>query len=270
MSIINSPRKSRLRVARIALIPAVAVGLIGGPVAAAGPATASTSERGCTVDPLKPVKRDHKDNNKVRVDFRIYVDCNGNKKVEIRQLRFEDDRGRNDDFLGKDTFWKSFDPRDDAVTIHSYDRVPNWTAGAPRRSTNSFPSASKAATATIGPIGPAGKRATWPESTSKSSSGPRDLAPRAREPVPWLSLCCRRSWRDAARGGIRLPPAVRGHIDTKRRAAVGHFDAGSRRKVPPDRRASASCERRAACGRNPGGITSPRTGRPPRPPSPGG
>ena len=125
MSIINSPRKSRLRVARIALIPAVAVGLIGGPVAAAGPAVASTTERGCTVDPLKPVKRDHKDSNKVRVDFRIYVDCNGKKKVEIRQLRFEDDRGRNDDFLGKDTFWKSFDPRDDAVTIHSYDRVPN-------------------------------------------------------------------------------------------------------------------------------------------------
>jgi hypothetical protein len=125
MSIINSPRKSRLRVARIALIPAVAVGLIGGPVVAAGPAVASTSERGCTVDPLKPVKRDHKDNSKVRVDFRIYVDCNGNKKVEIRQLRFEDDRGRNDDFLGKDTFWKSFDRRDDAVTIHSYDSVPN-------------------------------------------------------------------------------------------------------------------------------------------------
>ncbi len=125
MSIINSPRKSRLRVARIALIPAVAVGLIGGPVAAAGPATASTSERGCTVDPLKPVKHDHKDSNKVRVDFRIYVDCNGNKKVEIRQLRFEDDRGRNDDFLGKSTFWESFDRRDDAVTIHSYDRVPN-------------------------------------------------------------------------------------------------------------------------------------------------
>ncbi len=125
MSITTSPKKSRSRAARIALIPAVALGLIGGPVAAAGPAVASTSERGCTVDPLKPVKHDNKDRSKVRVDFRIYVDCNGNKKVEIRQLRFEDDRGRNDDFLGKSTFWKSFDRRDDAVTIHSYDRVPN-------------------------------------------------------------------------------------------------------------------------------------------------
>ncbi|MDZ4092004.1 MAG: hypothetical protein U1D68_12470 [Arthrobacter sp.] len=125
MSIINPTSKSRPRAARIALIPALALGLIGGPVAVAGPATASTSERGCTVDPLKPIKLDHKDRDKVRVDFRIYVDCNGNKTVQIRQLRFEDDRGRNDDFLGRSTFRESFDRRDDSVTIHSYDRVPN-------------------------------------------------------------------------------------------------------------------------------------------------
>ena len=59
------------------------------------------------------------------MDFRIYVDCNGNKTVQIRQLRFEDDRGRHDDFLGASVFWESFDRRDDAVRIHSYDRVPN-------------------------------------------------------------------------------------------------------------------------------------------------
>ena len=123
MSITNSPRMTRSRTARIALIPAVALGLIGGPVAAAGPAVASNSVRGCTVDPLRPVKQDNKDRNKFRVDFRIYVDCNGNKKVEIRQLRFEDDHGRNDDFLGKSTFWKSFDRRDDSVRIHSFDSV---------------------------------------------------------------------------------------------------------------------------------------------------
>ena len=63
--------------AKIALIPAVTLGLIGGPVALAGPATAATSERGCTVDPLKPTKQDNRDRGKTRVDFRIYVDCNG-------------------------------------------------------------------------------------------------------------------------------------------------------------------------------------------------
>ena len=119
MSIISSPRKSRPLVAKIALIPAVTLGLIGGPVALAGPATAATSDRGCTVDPLKPTKHDHK------VDFRIYVDCYGNKTVQIRQLRFEDDPGRHDDFLGASLFWKSFDRNDGAVRIHSYDHVPN-------------------------------------------------------------------------------------------------------------------------------------------------
>ena len=130
MSITKSASKTRPRAARIALIPAVALGLIGGPVAAAGPAVASPSERGCTVDPLRPVKQDNKDNkdrgrdrDRIKLDFRIYVNCDGNKTVQIRQLRFEDDRGRHDDLLGWSKFWESFDRRDDAVTIHSYDSV---------------------------------------------------------------------------------------------------------------------------------------------------
>ena len=118
MSIINSPRKSRPLAARIVLVPALALGLIGGSVALAGPATASTTERGCTVDPLKPTQHHHE------VDFRIYVDCDGNKTVEIRQLRFEDDDHGRDDLLGKSTFEESFGPRDDSVTLHSYWDVP--------------------------------------------------------------------------------------------------------------------------------------------------
>ena len=125
MSIINAPKKSRTRAARIALIPAVALGLIGGPVATAGPAAAATSERGCTVNPLKPTKQDNWDRSRTTVDFRIYVNCIGNRTVQIRQLRFEDERGRNDEFLGWSTFWKSFDRRDDAVRIHSFDHVRN-------------------------------------------------------------------------------------------------------------------------------------------------
>ena len=101
------------------LIPAVTLGLIGGPVAVAGPATASTSERGCTVDPRKPTAQDH------RVDFRIRVDCNGNKTVQVRQLRVEADNRGRDDLLGKTTFWESFDRRDDSVTLHGYE----WSRG---------------------------------------------------------------------------------------------------------------------------------------------
>ena len=119
MSTINSPRKSRPLAARIVLVPALALGLIGGPAALAGPAIASTSERGCTVDPLKPTKHNDK------VDFRIRVDCNGNKTVEIRQQRFNDDHRGRDDLLGKTKFWESFDRRDDSVTLHSY----QWSRG---------------------------------------------------------------------------------------------------------------------------------------------
>ena len=119
MSIIKSPSKSRPVGAKIVLIPALALGLIGGPVAAAGPATASTSERGCTVNPLRPTKHNDK------VDFRIRVDCNGNKVVDIRQKRFEDDRRGRDDLLGKTRFWESFDRRDDSVTLHGYE----WSKG---------------------------------------------------------------------------------------------------------------------------------------------
>ena len=118
MSTTISPSKART--ARFALISAVTLGLIGGPVAMAAPADASNYKRGCTVDPLKPTERRH------WVDFRIKVECQDHRTVQIRQLRFEDDRSRrHDDFLGRSTFWESFRRNDDKVTIHSYDRVPD-------------------------------------------------------------------------------------------------------------------------------------------------
>lgn len=119
MSITPSTRKSSPLGARFALISAVSLGLIGGPVALAAPADATTWLRGCSVDPLKPT--DERNN---RADFKIRVDCNGNKTVEIRQRRFEDTWGRwNEEFLGRDTFKRSFDRHDDSITIHSFDRV---------------------------------------------------------------------------------------------------------------------------------------------------
>lgn len=113
-----STTTSHPRAAKFTLVSAVALGLIGGPVALAAPADASTSLRGCTVDPLKPTERNH------WVDFRIEVDCRDHRTVQIKQLRFEEERGRrHDDFLGGSTFWKSFNRHDGDVTIHSYDRV---------------------------------------------------------------------------------------------------------------------------------------------------
>lgn len=134
MSITPASTNQRPLWVKVALIPAVGLGLLGGPVAFAAPANASTSERGCTVDPLKPTAHDDSDGHSSwdskhdsnRVDFRIQVDCNGDKTVEIRQLRIEDQNGsRHHTFLGSSTFWESFDNHSGSVTLHSPDQVPN-------------------------------------------------------------------------------------------------------------------------------------------------
>jgi hypothetical protein len=126
MSITPTTNNQRPRWARAALIPTLGLGLLGGPVAFATPASASTSEHGCTVDPLKPSTHDDSSWNSKRVDFRIQVDCNGDKTVEIRQLRVgNEDGGRHHTILGFSTFWESFDHSSDSVTLHSPDHVPN-------------------------------------------------------------------------------------------------------------------------------------------------
>jgi hypothetical protein len=100
--------------------------MFGGSLALASPAQATDDHddhgRGCTVEPLNP-----KDLRGSKVDFKIEVDCNGNKTVEIRQLRYEDEHGprRSDDFLGYSCFYVDFDRHDEARTVHSIDHVPN-------------------------------------------------------------------------------------------------------------------------------------------------
>jgi hypothetical protein len=113
--------KTRLTRSKIALVPVLSLGLLGGLVAVAAPGQAETSRHGCTVDPKYP--RDLRGN---RVDFRIDVKCKDGKTVHIRQLRYEDERGprRSDDFLGGSHFYEKFNRYDDR-TIHSVDRVPN-------------------------------------------------------------------------------------------------------------------------------------------------
>jgi hypothetical protein len=119
---ITPTTKIRSTRAKIALVPVLSLGLLGGSVAMAAPAQAETSRNGCTVDPLDP-----RDLRGYRVDFKIKVDCRGEKTVQIRQLRYEDERGprRSDDFLGSSHFTEKFDRRDDARTIHSVDHVRN-------------------------------------------------------------------------------------------------------------------------------------------------
>ncbi|MFJ6157236.1 hypothetical protein ACIQF8_18055 [Pseudarthrobacter sp. NPDC092184] len=112
--------------ARIALVPLLSLGLLGGSVAFAGPALGhddrNDDRHGCTVKPLDP-----KDLRGNKVDFRIKADCDGKKTVHIRQLRYEDEKGprRTDDLLGTSHFYEEFDKKDDARIIHSVDKVRN-------------------------------------------------------------------------------------------------------------------------------------------------
>ncbi|BCW80278.1 hypothetical protein [Arthrobacter sp. NicSoilC5] len=118
----SNTRIKRPTRARLAMVPVLSLGLFGGFLALAAPANAETSRNGCTVDPKDP-----KDLRGNKVDFRIKVDCNGEKTVEIRQLRYEDDPGprSSDDFLGRTVFTEQFDRHDGARTLSSIDRVPN-------------------------------------------------------------------------------------------------------------------------------------------------
>ena len=128
MSITPSTRKTRPLRTNIAVLSVVSLGLLGSSVALAAPSEAKASERGCTVEPLKPTlvheadKKDKKDNKHSfhEVDFKISVDCNGNKKVDIRQKRFE-----NDDKLGTSRFKEEFSGGDKRMIINSLDHVPN-------------------------------------------------------------------------------------------------------------------------------------------------
>jgi hypothetical protein len=114
--------KTRSSRARIALVPALSLALLGGSVAMAAPAQANDdSIRGCTVKPLKPVEE-----RGIWVNFKISVKCkDGQRTVHIKQKRYEADRGR-DTFLGDSYFRRDLNRHDDYKIIDSPDKVrPN-------------------------------------------------------------------------------------------------------------------------------------------------
>ena len=96
--------KTRSIRAKIALVPALSLSLLGGSAAMAAPAQADydhdhDSKHGCTVEALKP-----SDERGVWVNFKISVNCeHGKRTVHIKQERYEADRG-HDTFLGHSYF----------------------------------------------------------------------------------------------------------------------------------------------------------------------
>ena len=94
MSITPTTKTRSIR-AKIALVPALSLGLLGGSVAMAAPASADynsdrdrDSRNGCKVSPGTP-ENERGD----RVNFRINVDCDdGRKTVHVKQRLYEDRR----------------------------------------------------------------------------------------------------------------------------------------------------------------------------------
>lgn len=96
MTMTPPTRDRRPRVARLALVSAVSLGLVAGPVALASPALADTRSNDCTVKALQPTVHDQKGGKKgelkfVRVDFAFKIKCDKNARVHFEQWMFQED-----------------------------------------------------------------------------------------------------------------------------------------------------------------------------------
>jgi hypothetical protein len=131
MTITPTPRTRRPLSARIALISAVSLGLVAGPVAFAGPATAmpSHSKRAdCTVTALDPyaanshgrnaVRDDprNKDRKSVKVSFPFRIHCDKDAQVRYNQKMFQKHGRWNAEEIG--SAW-------DTVWVSGHDRIVN-------------------------------------------------------------------------------------------------------------------------------------------------
>lgn len=115
-------KKTRSTRAKIAMVPVLSLGLLGGSMALAAPAQADKDHKinGCTVKAEKP-----SNDRGGWVNFKISIKCDDGKKrtVKVEQKRYEKDNGP-DTRLGKVRSWeRDFDRNDRHKSIDSYDHV---------------------------------------------------------------------------------------------------------------------------------------------------
>ena len=120
-----TPTKTRSTTAKIAMVPVLSLGLLGGSMALAAPAQADKDHKinGCTVKAEKPSK-----DKGGWVNFQISIKCDDGKKrtVKVQQKRYEKDNGPDTKLGGRHhvrTFDREFDRNDRHKTINSYDYV---------------------------------------------------------------------------------------------------------------------------------------------------
>lgn len=113
MTITSPTRQRRPLAAKLALVSTVSMGLLAGPVAFAGPASAMADhgkdDKNCHVTAYTPKKVDygHKDRDygkSVKVEFKFKIHCDKGTKVYFDHKMFQG-HGRKDKDLGRDHGW---------------------------------------------------------------------------------------------------------------------------------------------------------------------
>jgi hypothetical protein len=132
MSITSPARDRRSIAARLALVSTVSLGLVAGPIAVAAPAMADyVSNRDCKVKAVKPHPYTHYGHK--YVNFKIRIDCEKDRKVQVRQQLWEQDYGRDrDDRLDDRRRFEKWVDKDYDVVIDSKHRLRNTEARGDR------------------------------------------------------------------------------------------------------------------------------------------
>ena len=114
MSITSPPRDRRSLAARLALVSTVSLGLVAGPVALAGPASAAPSygdkDRNCSVTAHDPKKADYGKKDRgygkfVKVVFKFTIDCKKRAHVHFNHRMFQHHGKWDVEQIGKHRDW---------------------------------------------------------------------------------------------------------------------------------------------------------------------
>lgn len=113
-------RTARKKTRAALTVAALAVGTLTLPAVMASPAQAATTAHGCTVKPHRPVVVGLTSLGKKIIDYRISVECSGNRWIQVQRQRWEWDGGirirknlpfvDEDDWQGETSEWRWFSP----------------------------------------------------------------------------------------------------------------------------------------------------------------
>lgn len=121
---------------RIALISVLSFAATAAPLAVAPAAEAATTRGGCTLGPLSPIYVKHGPDGRKVIDYRISLDCQADRRLEVQQQFWEADSGcgiftcNYDDPQGSTTHSRTFKETGGQFRLHAERSLPNTEDGA--------------------------------------------------------------------------------------------------------------------------------------------